>query len=392
MTAPFHTSEGASGGRARFVRAVRNALKPALRPLVRAARRFRRTHVSTTIVAPDGSAAFSMIGTTRWQPRFSRLCIGDPVQFDTRHAVYGSSWVPHARALAERHGVVVVSDTPVPASCEPDLLNIPAFVALRVDLGDSEQEFRSTLSRSALEDLRRITRRRLSCAVERDAGFAEEFYSRFHRPSIVGRHGEEGFVMLPHELAAMVTEQGCEFVCVYQDGRRVGALLNGVERDRYALHRVGWLDGDSTWPTQGVTAALYWFSLQRARERGFRHVLLGGTPPMLEAGLFQFKTKWNATLDPRETVWGSHPVLLEPSHANTQRMLRDHSLVVLAGEAEFIVISGKAPGDVRLPAATRSSIARWYRLRDTPVTAGEDENIDLPSDLRSWFRREPMQH
>jgi hypothetical protein len=288
--------------------------------------------------------------------------------------------------------VVVVSDAPLPDSSESELLNIPTFVAMRVDLCDSEPAFRSTLSSSALADIQKIKRRKLTWAVEGGVGFVEEFYRRYHRPSIAGRHGDEAFVMSAYEMAAMVTERGCEFVCVNQDGRRLGATLNGVVGNAYALYRVGWLDGDPRWPKEGVTAALYWFSMQRARQLGFREIQLGGTPPMLEAGVFQFKAKWNALLDRKGTVWGSHPLLIAPSHATAQRMLRHNSFVVLNRNDEFIVISGKAPGDVKLPAQTRSSISRWYQLRDTPVNVGAHENADLPRDLRAWFRQEWMPH
>jgi hypothetical protein len=292
--------------------------------------------------------------------------------------------------MAAQHGLVAVSETPVPSEIADALLTVPTWVALAVDLRESEEEFRSALSRSARNDLAKVRGAKFTFTLSRDPAWAEEFHDLYHKPSIVGRHGEEGFVMAAQGIAAMVRDRNAEFVQVWQGEQCIGAMLNEVVGSQYVLRRIGWLNGNPAWPKTGAIPALYWHSMQRARQLGFRRIQMGGTPSCIEDGVFQFKGKWNAELDVAESVWGDNFLLLSPAHPNTKRVLSERSFFVRTAHNEFVVISGKHPDDVTMSTATARSIARWYRLCDEPSTECERDSRDLPPALRAWFRAVPI--
>jgi predicted N-acetyltransferase YhbS len=331
-----------------------------------------------------------MFGTSRWRPFFARLYLGDHDRFHVRYRLHRARWAEDAHAMAARHGMAVVSETPVPEGLGGALLKLPTWVAVAVDLRGSDEELASAFSTSARHDLQKARTAQFTFTVTRDPSWAGEFHRRYHRPSIVDRHGEMGYVMDEDLAAAAVRDRGGEFVCAWKGGQCIGAILNEPIRDQYALRNIGWRDGDPALRTSGVIAALYWHSMQRARLLGFQRAQLGGTPPCIEDGVFQFKNKWNAALDAAETIWGDHFLLMSPGHPDLRRMLGRRSLIVRNAQRELLVISGKRPGEVTLSAKMAKSIARWYRLCDTPSSEGERANTDLPAPMRAWFRAEDI--
>jgi hypothetical protein len=316
------------------------------------------------------------------------LCFGEQAIARTLYRVHGRSWVEPARMLVHRHGLVVVAETQVPTSILPELLRMPNWVAMRVDLGDSDESFRRSLSTSAREDLKRIRRHGFVADVSHDASWADEFHDRFHRPAMAARHGADGYVLSAPEIATMVRDAGAEFVRLHYQGQVVGALLCEPEALQYATRRIGWRDGDPTWPRMQVIPALYAQSMQRARALGYRAVQLGGTPPWLEDGLFQFKSKWNAALDRSASVWGEHHAWMTPSHATIAQMLAGHSIVIIDGNDGFAILSAKARSAVAMSPATSRSIGTWYRLAGNADAARAQANASLPAALRPWFVRE----
>ena len=360
-----------------------------LRPITKLIRWIRREYVHELVVSRDGQSAFGMIGDRddRWRLLFARYCFGDNKSFDTKYGVHISS-MRYAQVMAARHGLVLFSRKRLPDQVGSEFLRVPTLVAMRVDIHESEEAFRSTLPSSALDDLRKMRIRGFTFEVLLDSDWAEEFYRLYHKPSMDGRHGEEGYIMQAHKMAKMVREQGGEFIVVSQDGQRVGALLNQITENNYYVRRIGWLHGDPVLRKSSLITALYWFSMKRARQLGYRHVQLGGTPSCIEDGLFQYKSKWGAALDRAETISKSNYLLINPGHSGSKRMLEKHSLLVLNSYDEFVVLSAKSLCDVKLSAAMAKSIARWYTLLDKPSVQGEIYNHDLPLNLRPWFRME----
>lgn len=361
------------------------------RPIAKVMRWIQREYVHELVVSRDGKSVFGLIGDSNDKLRllFARYCFGDNKSFDTKYGVHFSS-MRHAQVMAARHGLVLFSRKRLPDQVGSKFLRFPPLVAMRVDLQETEEVFRSTLPFSALDDIRKMRIRGFTYEVMQNSDWAEEFYRLYHKPSMDGRHGEEGYVMQANKMAKMVREQGGEFIVVSQDGQRVGALLNQITENNYYVRRIGWLHGDPVLRKSSLITALYWFSMKRARQLGYRHVQLGGTPSCIEDGLFQYKSKWGAALDRAEPISKNNYLLINPGHSGLKRMLEKHSLLVLNSCDEFVVLSAKSPCDVKLSTTMVKSITRWYTLLNEPLVQGEIYNHDLPLHLRPWFRMETM--
>ena len=308
-----------------------------------------------------------MFGGENYHEHFTRIYLQTTADQRIRHRVHSRNWVPRALAHARRFGMSVISGLPIPESLEKLVLRVPQFVSMSVDLCPSEADFRKTMSSSGLSDLRLIKRGGYDYSVHRNSNWAVEFYNRFHEKGIASRHGSEGLVMQCEEIAECVAKKGWEFVCVTRDGRCLAACLGGLESSGYRMARLGWLEGNPTLVKEGVLSAVYWFAMRRARELGAQRILLGGSPPYLEDGLFRYKAKWNAALDAPNPAFNVFHLLLDPTHPSVRAMLMTRSIVALGSDDQFVVYSSKDPKSHKLSPMIKSGIARWYR----PACHGE---------------------
>ncbi len=334
-------------------------------------------------------SGFAVFGNTRWESRFISDFIGDDASTRRDLHRHGMAWHSTAHNLARELGLVIVADVRVPRILAPHLLRVPAFVAMRVDLAGTDDDFLRALPRSARSDISRTSKRGFTFDVVQDASWAQEYHDRFHRPSVSRRHGDDGFVMRPEEMVRWIEAGRGEFVRLYHEGQIVGGLLNERRGEVYHLQRLGWLDGSVEWTRLGVVPAMEWFSIQRARALGCTAIQFGGTPPVVENGVFQFKSKWGARMDAASTNFGEYSLLLDVQHANVRRMLATHSLIVFDATSGFAVVSGRTSHETRISPATEASVSNWYTLRDAPRTDSDDPNDpryrDLPPALRGWF-------
>lgn len=253
---------------------------------------------------------------------------------------------------------------------------------MRLHLRESEAALRKSLPRSARSDIKRTTNRGFTVEVTNDPAWAGEYFERFHRPTITGRHGDDGFVMEPEAMAKTVASGAGEFVRLYHEGQLIAALLNARDGDTYHLLRVGWLDGADEIRRLGVISALDWYALQRARTLGCTSVQFGGTPPFVHHGIFQYKSKWGAAMDLSESVWGDYWLQLDLTHPTARALVQRHALVVRTDDG-LAVLSGGTPQEAKVTPEMAASIHTWYQLRDQPGPP----NAGLPPDIGIWCDR-----
>lgn len=323
-------------------------------------RRWWQEH-SHTVVSGDGGA-FCAIGNPESIEHFTRVYLEAPQNVRTRSSCNRADFPALALRMARQHGLVVISGVPLPEQLKPVALRVPRFVAMSVDIGESDESFLGTFSGDSVNsDLRRIRKHELYAEHHRDASWAGEFVGNYHMVSITGRHGSEGFVATARDIARAVRDDGWEFLLVKQGGRCLAAMIGEPHPSGYQMGRLGWLHGDPALVKQGVLSALYWFSIQRARELGLRRVRMAGTPPYLEDGVFQYKMKWNAGLDREDTRYGMRHLILDPDHPAVRSLLARWSIIALDADDRFVVYSARAPEAVRLSDGIRQGLAAWYR-------------------------------
>ena len=368
-----------------------SGLSTVVRRLRRFAGTLRRQHSFFLVRDPANGRAFASASDVIGQLHFARLFLGNRelARAPRRWHLRGRSAV--ALALARRHGLVVFPDADVPADLRPALLRVPRCVALTVDLGPSNEACRAALPYDRRSAVKRLQARGFRAAILRDPEWAAEFHARFHEPAVRRSHGAEGYVMPAHEIAAAVRSGDAEFLQIFLGERCVAAGTCLLHGPAYHLARVGWLDGDPAWVALGAQTARVWFAIERARALGFARVGLGGTPPYLNDGVFRFKMRWNAELDPAGTVWGDYHLLFDPRHERTQEFFRRHAVLARDPAGRFFVCSAARPDEVEVFARIRKGISAWRRV----VTPEEAARAGLhpgptPHAPSGWFVEEPI--
>lgn len=353
-------------------------------------RRYITKRTTHTLIRGQSGTTLAVYGDDTTTHRLTREYIGDDDAPSRTRGFNGLlGWQASALRLMKKHGMVAIygkASTPELAS---HLLTQPRFVPLTVDIRESEQAFIASVP-SARADINRARNRGFTYEFEKDPAWAREFHDRYHRPSIVGRHGDEAYVMSAEDIAHRVRHHGAQFICVVKDGVRVVGDLFEVTADHLRVMRLGWLDGDYAHVKSGAVAAKYWFIICHARRLGLRFVLLGGTPPNLENGVMRYKMKWNPSIDPRGGYWGEYHLLIEPSHESVQRLFARSAYILRSPDGGFMVLSGGKPADHLHGPAMLESLKAWYRLLPSPDPAREEENTLLPKALRAWAVSEPL--
>ena len=346
----------------------------------------RLTH---TLVRGADGATFAVFGDDTTVHRLAKLFLGEDAHATrTRRINSSGGRDATAMSLMKQHGMVVLYGKR-PALLDSHLLTQPRFVPLVTDLLESEQAFIASVP-SARGDIGRARRRGFTFEFESDPAWAREFHDRYHRPSIVGRHGDEAYVMSAEDIEERMRRHGAQFICVVRDGVRVVADLFEVTPEHLRLMRLGWLDGDYAHVKSGAVAAKYWFIFCHARKLGRRYVNLGGTPPQLDHGVMKYKMKWNPAIAPSTGFLGECHLLLDPAHPRVQRMLAASAFILHAPGGGYTVLSGMRPSDYHLGPRMRASLKAWHRVLPEPDAAREPANPLLPPALRAWAVREPM--
>jgi len=337
-------------------------------------------------------AGFAVAGTTKRVAFFTRHYLDEN---STSRIKIASSWSfwrceQNARRLAHQFGLVVFSTKIVPPSLRSDLLPLDLFIPLVIPLTGSIEAYTRSLGSLAKANLRKVRSRGYRVEISNDASWAREFYERYHRPSIQGRHGDDGFLSSPEDIAGLLHYNTFEWLRVFDGEVCISACIGERRNNEYYLHRTGWRDGSPALQAAGAGAALYWFGVQRALELGLSAFNQGGVMPCLENGLFIHKTAWGGRLPSGEHPYNTRFLLLDPAHPDARRFLSAHSLLIRDTDQRFIVISSHLPAEVPAYGAHAPHIAAWFRLRNTPDPGLLTAHRLLPASLRPWFDAIPL--
>jgi hypothetical protein len=351
--------------------------------------RLSAPYVHVVAHAPDG-AAVATFGAPKLHAHFARVFLGADVKPELRPGLHRREAGPAMRQLARRHGLAVgVAADLSPGALEGALI-VTRFVCLTIDLPKTWDAFTRTLGSSALDDLRRVRNQGFQVRITRDPACVGEFHSRLHLPTIKSRHGDEAMPASLALLQELLAAENTELIQVFLGERWVSGVLTRKEERGYRLIRLGWLQGDPELLRRGVIAAVYHASLRRAFELGQQTLILGGTLPYFEDGVFAYKAKWGARLDHARTT--SEPIAwhLDPAHPNARRFLQTHTLIASAPGGRFVAYSAKPPRTERSYAPALASLSAWYRLLDRPDPALGTTDDAVPRALQPWFTSEAL--
>ena len=342
------------------------------------------------------SRGFATFGTRSRIAFFNRHYLGE-THTDGVNITTARNWNPlniaqRARRLACKRGLVIFTRNTAPRSLREDLLKLDFFIPLIIPLTGSINDYARDLGSLAKANLRKIRSRGYRAEISTDASWAQEFYERYHRPSMQGRHGDDGSLFSPSDSAALFKDDRFEWLRVFDGDDCISACIGERQANAYHFQRTGWRDGSPALQSAGASAALYWFGVQRAIELGLPAFNQGGVMPCLENGLFIHKTAWGGRLLRTNYEYRSRFLLLDPAHTDARRFISEHSLVIRDPDERFFVISSHLPVEVPTYAAQAPYITAWFRLRDTPdaTLAEATANQLMPIPLRPWFDAIPL--
>ena len=342
----------------------------------------RRSHL--LVESADRSQGFALFGGFRPRHRFAGLYLPAGARTRTRLVVHQPITASDCRRLVQDHGLVVFCGDVVPPALTSDLLTIPLSVDLEIPTPSVFDGPSAQWSRSAKANISKIKRHRFAYDVVDSREWVREFREHMLVPSAHIRHGARASLDSRRKLANYASTTGSELLRVMHDGRWVGASLNESTPAGYRMRKLGWLNGDEALHKSGVVSALYWFTFQRAAALGHHRILMGSVDPILEDGIFRYKSFWGGRLSKDSRDFSNFRLLLEPSHPSCRRFLQTHSLITRAADRQFIVFSGRSPDVAAVTPEVLSGVARWYLWRDEPSAVPETRSDEVPASLRPW--------
>ncbi len=298
---------------------------------------------------------------------------------------HGPDTVAALWSAARRHGVAVCAAVPLNPSQMSEVLTAPRMVGLSRPTPASMEDFLKQASRSLRGDLRSIKQQNYTWSWDDDLTRLPEFLTRFHRPSIDARHGEEGYALDQGAIDKLQGSAAHRLGRVFRNGQWVGGMLVEYVGESIWMRQLGWLDGSEAELRAGVVGALYLACVERAVELKVDRMIFGVADPFLEDGLFAYKAKWGAELDASTSSPVSLGWAFDPSHPEGRRFLQEHALLVSSAGNKHAVLGARLPKLDARHVSLKAGLAGWYRLLDQPDPAGGVANTGLPPRLRPWF-------
>ncbi len=236
------------------------------------------------------TAAFAGIESSK--NYFGKMVFGDAF----RETSLGARWFWDVESPVRRTGAsLLFCDIPeekshfVPARAD---FFLPAWVEMEVDLSGDIQPL---LRRDRYSKIRRekIQRHKLTPEIRTDEASFDDFYYRMYEPHMKSRHEASAVVRDYESLKRDFLKKDSELLLVMKDGESISGLLNDY-RDGALLHYLGVRDASPELFRLGASEAAYYFSILRAKERGYDRVSLGHCRPFTRDGVFQYKTHYAA--------------------------------------------------------------------------------------------------
>lgn len=170
---------------------------------------------------------------------------------------------------------------------------LPVWTRTEILVADAYSQMKR--STSLKDDLRRIRKHRIACAVSRDVAELRRFYQDIYVPYIRARHGERA---LPDGWEVVIrTAQSGDFIAARDgNGGLIGGILLGRSAGKLYARSIGLVSDEKAVMNTGAISALYRACFERAVEYGYDRVGFGLMGPFLNDGLLKFKRKWGVRL------------------------------------------------------------------------------------------------
>jgi hypothetical protein len=151
-----------------------------------------------------------------------------------------------------------------------------------------------------MEDiLRHISERKKISAfqaeISTDSTDIQQFYEKVFVPYTLKRYPDAAIIDFAAFNEYRLHHAG-ELLMIKKDGVTVGGACAVLIGSTYHWHINGLID--ERFLREGAMAAIYYFSILRAKERQARMLDFGWSRPLISDGVLSFKRKWQATITP----------------------------------------------------------------------------------------------
>lgn len=232
---------------------------------------------------------------------------------------------------------LVVLDLPWPVCRfvkKDGFLTLAPWVNMVIPIGDTWEAVVGRWAKNVKgEDLRRIRKHQLNYRMVDSEQAFRDFYHSFYVPYVTMRFGDAVFIE-PEAKIVSIHEYGEIIEIIRGDTVIAAGILIDVDGS-LGFHWTG-IPTDIDPPMRdGAFAALYYFIVRLAYERGCDEVDCFTSRPTLSDGVLRYKRKWGGILSGCDTLNGQ--ILLKPMRSNraVTTFLRQHPPITLV-EGGFV--------------------------------------------------------
>ena len=334
---------------------------------------------------------FLTAGSKNERLRFSRLYLDSQevrASFIPKLSLDQTSFLLEMR---QRYGLVILDGYRVPKRLDGMVLRIPKFVSLIIDVPIKDEDLLRKLPKDRRMSFKHANSSDVEVKVTRSMDFVSEFIERYHGPAIHLSHGEEGHVLSPRHLRKILQCPDNEFMLLFRGSECIKAGVCLRQGITYRMYTTGWLHGSQENLKGNMQCVGIWKALNRARELTCNVLDLGGTPPFLDDGVFNFKMRWNARLNKSRLTYGSHYLLIDPAHPRIQSFFANHPTIVYDRHNNLCIMSANKPSEVQFRPSILEGVSSWWRLV-SPEEAQERDLSKAPTDdmPTGWCIRETL--
>ena len=342
-------------------------------------------HLIITTKDKTSERSFATIGSNESIARYSHLYLGKETN-STNSLRLVFDFSKSMMNIAKKSGLVILRNVDLAKSIRDKVVMQPNFIELEIHLPTSIEAYFKSLSDDAKNNLKKASKAGFSSHFSKDKDWIDIFYDQYYLPTMQGRHAEEAAVFPKRYLKFLTTLPGTEFLKVFLGDQCVASAVTRLDQEKYYCEKIGYLNGDESFLKMGVTNAIYQFRIERAYELGCKKIVLGGTPPFIENGVFKFKAKWQARINP-DIYYNENYLLLNPSNHTCYEFLYKNSLIVYGLNNSLIVLSSKLPKDTKISSPILNDIESWYLLRSERADSYPIGMENLPEHLRFWYNK-----
>ena len=166
---------------------------------------------------------------------------------------------------------------------------IPCWISGEVDISiDTSLIIKADSSLKS--DIRRIKKHNLQFELAKSQHQFDHFYNNMYLPYITMAHENRTIQMTYSNMKKQF--KNCDLLLVKKEKEHVGGILIIYENNVPRLWSIGIKDGSADFLKAGVIGALYYFSVEYLKQKGYKKVHFGISRAFLEDGILRYKMKW----------------------------------------------------------------------------------------------------